>query len=481
MARSFLVPAALLLAAGCAPAAPAQSAPDDAHAKAAAPAAGDGAKPAPSTQRTPPADSPPLAFIEDDLPAAVARARAEKKALFVDAWAPWCHTCLSMKSYVLVDPSLRPLAERVVFAAIDTDRPESAGFLERHKMSFWPTFFVIDPARDEVLAYWPGAASARELKALVEDALVVMDASAPAGDPRRLLAQASSARAAGEHKRAIGLYDEILGKTDASFARRDDAIVGKLYALAGSGDAPACARFGEENVAKVRGSAAPADFASTLLSCASKLPKGAAQDSARRAAIARLEELVQKPPAESSVDDRADALSILASGLSDRGDAEGARAAHEKRLALMEKAAAEAKTPEMAATYDYGRAVSYVALGRPEEAVRMLEQREKEMPKSYDPPARLAGVLFRMGRLEEALRANGRALALAYGPRRLGYLKLRAEIQGKMGDRAAQIATLREEVAGYEALARGQASETALADARRRLAETEKGPADKKR
>jgi tetratricopeptide (TPR) repeat protein len=481
MSRSLLVPVALLLAAGCAPAAPPPSAPDEARATARAPSAPDDKKAAPAEQKAQAAESAPLVFIEDDLPAAMARARAEKKALFVDAWAPWCHTCLSMKSYVLVDPSLRPLADRVVFAAIDTDKPESAGFLERHKMSFWPTFFVIDPASSEVLAYWPGAASARELKALVEDALVVMDASAPPSDPRRLLAQASAARAAGEHRRAIGLYDEILAKTDASFARRDDAIVGKLYALAGSGDAAACARFGEDNVGKIRGAAAPADFASTVLTCASKLPKGAAQDRAQSAAIARIEALVKSPPAEASVDDRADALAILASGLTDRGDAEGARVAHEKRLALMEKAAAEAKTPEMAATYDYGRAVSYVALGRPEEAVRMLEQREKEMPKSYDPPARLAGVLLRMGRLEEALRANGRALALAYGPRRLGYLKQRADIQGKMGDRAAQIATLREEVAGHEALARGQASETALADARRRLAEAEKSPRDKRR
>ena len=64
----------------------------------------------------------PLQFIEDDVDAAMATARREHKALLVDAWAPWCHTCLSMKAFVFADPALRPLADRVVFVSIDTDR-----------------------------------------------------------------------------------------------------------------------------------------------------------------------------------------------------------------------------------------------------------------------------------------------------------------------------------------------------------------------
>src|SRR5689334_21029263 len=38
----------------------------------------------------------PLAWIEDDYPAALACARAKKVPLVLDLWAPWCHTCLSM-------------------------------------------------------------------------------------------------------------------------------------------------------------------------------------------------------------------------------------------------------------------------------------------------------------------------------------------------------------------------------------------------
>ena len=35
------------------------------------------------------ATPPPLPFIEDDFPKAMAEARAKKLPIFVEAWAPW--------------------------------------------------------------------------------------------------------------------------------------------------------------------------------------------------------------------------------------------------------------------------------------------------------------------------------------------------------------------------------------------------------
>ena len=104
----------------------------------------------------------------------------------------------------------------------------------------------------------------------------------------------------------------------------------------------------------------------------------------------------------------------------------------------------------------------------------MLEQREREMPGSYEPPARLAGVLYKTGQLPEALAAVDRAIARGYGPRRLRYLKLRADILEKRGDLPGALAVRRDEVKGWEALAPGQASPEQLAEARRRLEEAEK-------
>ena len=36
-------------------------------------------------------------FIEDDFAKALKTAKKDKKLLFVDAWAPWCHTCVAMR------------------------------------------------------------------------------------------------------------------------------------------------------------------------------------------------------------------------------------------------------------------------------------------------------------------------------------------------------------------------------------------------
>lgn len=426
------------------------------------------------------ASAKPITFQHhDDVPAAMARASAENKAVFVDVWAPWCHTCLSMQAYVLGDPSLGAFADRVIFVAVDSDKPENAAFLERYAVSSWPTFFLLDPGgktgpQDErLLGYWPGAASLTELRTFVDEGLRGMGSGKPAGGDQASLASAHAAFAGRDFAGAAGLYERLVTRESAS-PRRSEALLGWIRSTYSAKDWAACASIGQKYVNEVTGAALPADFSSYAFTCAGKLPAGPEQAALRAAVIARLRELVRRPPVDASPDDRADALAILAEALAETGDRDGARAANQARLGLMERAAAEAPAPEVAATYDYQRAGAYLALGRPDDAVRMLVQRERELPKSYEPPARLADVLVRVGRLPEALKAIDRAIARAYGPRRLRYLKLRAEIQDKLGDRAAQIATLREEVAGHEALARGHANLERLAEAKKRLEEAER-------
>ena len=403
----------------------------------------------------------------------MAKARAEGKALFLDTWAPWCHTCLSMQAYVLNDPSLRALADRVVFAAIDTDKPSSAAFLTRHAVRAWPTFFVIDPAKDSVVGYWAGSGSVGEIRGLIEESLARLAGSAPKDEASRAFAEARTAHAAGELDRAIRGYETAYGTSAPTWPSRGAAILGWLQALHGAKAWMPCARAGVAHLGEVTGASLPADASSYVLDCADHLPDGPDRVAARKAALARLQAITARPPEGTTVDDRADALGILAEALEASKDAAGAKKAHEARLALLEAAARAAKTPDEAHTFDYLRANTYVALGRGEEAVRMLEQRERELPTAYEPPARLAGVLFKMGKLPEAQAAVDRAIARAYGPRKLRYLKLRADIQKKRGDTAGELATLRDEVKGYEALPPGQASPEALSDARGRLADAE--------
>src|SRR5512147_2252507 len=44
-----------------------------------------------------------LPFVADNYPKALAEARAQRLALFIEAWAPWWQTCRSMRAFVLTD------------------------------------------------------------------------------------------------------------------------------------------------------------------------------------------------------------------------------------------------------------------------------------------------------------------------------------------------------------------------------------------
>lgn len=419
------------------------------------------------------APAPPIHFIEDDIAAATAMARAEGKALFIETWAPWCHACLSMKNFVLGDPALRPLASRVVFATVDTDREVNAAFLDKYAVHSLPTFLILDPTVDKVVGYWSGTVSVREIRDLIGDALATMGGTAK--DPAsHALGEARAAHAAGDLTRAARAYEQAIASSTPAWSGKSSALLAWIETLASAKAWGPCTQLGLAHLHDVTGASAPADFASVLLACADKVSPGPEQDTARSAAVERLRELTAHPSADASVDDRQDALDVLANGLEDLGDAAGARKAQEDRLRLLEHAAAAATTVDEAQTFDYARAGAYVALGRAEDAVKMLAQRERELPEAYEPPARLSGVLFKMGRLPEALAAINRAISRSYGPRKLEYLKARADVQTAAGDRAAAIASVKEEVKGYEALPAGQGRPGKLSDAFRRLGELER-------
>src|SRR3984885_11382743 len=99
-----------------------------------------------------------LAWIRDDYAGALACAKSKNVPLVLDLWAPWCHTCLSMQTTVLVDPSFAGDANKFVFASLDTDKDVNAPALTKLAISAWPTFYVV--GNDEtVMARFVGAAS----------------------------------------------------------------------------------------------------------------------------------------------------------------------------------------------------------------------------------------------------------------------------------------------------------------------------------
>ena len=110
-----------------------------------------------------------IPFVENDYASAVAQAKATKRPLFIEAWAPWCHTCRSMRAYVFTDSALQPYVGRFVWLAIDTENAKNAAFLMKHPVQGVPMLFVVDPAKDSVVLRYAGGATVSQLKKLLDD------------------------------------------------------------------------------------------------------------------------------------------------------------------------------------------------------------------------------------------------------------------------------------------------------------------------
>jgi len=418
----------------------------------------------------------PLRWFHDDYPAALACARQRSLPIVIDLWAPWCHTCLSMKHYVFTDPGLAPLAERFVWLAADTDKSQNAELLRRFPPAAWPTFYVIS-TDESVQARLVGAASLAQLRAFLDQGEAGhLDARSASGglvadSPLARVRTGDRAAASGDYAAADVAYGAALAAAPADWSRRADVLVAQIAARYRSEAWARCAELGDAAMARTGHSASAADFAYYAVSCADHLEdRGAARALWEKAAV-RLTPLLDDATAPLSVDDRSDAMRIQREIYErlDRNDA--ARALAERQRQLLDQAATAAPSPRAAMTFNWPRAEVYVYLGRGAELIPDLERSVAALPEEYDPPYRLAWVALKLGRHDLALANAERALALVYGPRKARAQWLVADIQQARGDRVAARTALRTVVEIYAALPPGQAQPAAEARARAALIE----------
>ncbi len=172
-----------------------------------------------------------------------------------------------------------------------------------------------------------------------------------------------------------------------------------------------------------------------------------------------------------TADDRSSLYQVLIDAREDAKDEAGQRKTTEEWSAFLDAEAARAKTPEQRSSLDPHRLLAYIALKTPEKAVPMLEASERDLPDDYNPPARLALAYKEMGRFDDAISASDRALAKAYGPRKVGILRTRAEIYEAMGKPELAASTLREAIDYSEKLPDEQKSDARIAALRKKLGE----------
>jgi tetratricopeptide (TPR) repeat protein len=404
-----------------------------------------------ASQTAPPAAIP---FIEDDYAHAVSEARAAHKLLFVDAWAPWCHTCLSMKAYTFRDAKVRARAGDLVWAAIDTEKPVNAEWVAAHPMRAWPTLFVVDAESGEngkTILEWANSATPDELVRLLDVAQAAKHHEGVLAKAEERALEGTAAAAAGKAPEAIAAWRDALAVAPEGWPGRAatvESLIDRLYANKTSQDDAACVEVADRELPTVKRGGARA--ATLAVMCAQRLPASSARRQELERAIERAHALAVDEAEPMLPDDRSGLYEVIVDALGEPGaDArpDQAKSAAREWATFLEGEAARAPDTTARAVFDAHRVEAYLAIGAPERAIPMLEASARELPNDYNPPARLARVYLAMKRYDDALTAIDRALGLVYGPRALRLVATKADVLEAKGDRAAAAATLKDGVA----------------------------------
>lgn len=378
-----------------------------------------------------------LPFIHDDFPRALAQAKKENKPLFVDAWAPWCHSCMSLKTYVLTDPSLAPLAKDFVWLAVDTEKDVNAAFVQKYPHDALPTLWIIDPATEKPLLKWAGTATAAELKALLVASTSNDPSMAAFIRGNHALADGDTTRAVEEHRAALA------ATKPEGRSRIVEALVTELSLAKSNAD---CAEIASKEAPLMIPGTSRASVLVTGLGCA----RDAKNTDARDRLLALAVHDATERDASILPDDRSAIYEEVIATKKDAGDEASAKSLSHEWAIYLESEAKKAGTKDARTALDPWRVAAYIATGEPAKAIPVLEESARDFPQDYNPHARLGRVYLVLGRLDEAAKSADRAIALVYGPRAMRVYELRADIAKAKGDKAAEIRALEEALAKSE-------------------------------
>jgi tetratricopeptide (TPR) repeat protein len=373
-----------------------------------------------------------------------------------------------MRAYVFTDKALQRHAGQFVWLSLDVEKAENAPYKKRYAVDALPMFFVLDPTTEKAALRWVGGATVPQLQKILADGLAAVHGGGRVAETA--LASADRLYGEGSYGKAAAAYQRALSSLSPDSSRYRRAIESLLYAQYETKDYAGCAKTARDAYPRLRSTSSAANVAASGLSCALELPK---EDASRAQLVSSLaaasREIIAGARKDLAADDISAVFETLAAEREDAKDEAGKKKVLEERATFLERAAARGRTPDARAVFDSHRLGTYLDLGEPERAIAMLQASERDLPDDYNPPARLAVAYRAMKKYDDALAASDRALAKAYGPRKLGILQTRADIYREKGDAAAARKTMEDAVKLAESLPEGQRSEKAIASLKKKL------------
>ena len=372
-----------------------------------------------------------------------------------------------MRAYVFTDKSLERYAGRFVWLSVNTEDAKNAQFLAKYPISSLPTLLVLDSSGARIVNRYVGGATVGQLKKLLDNTLAKSKSNEDA-----IVEAADKLASDGKHAEAAKLYESALQKSPKNWPRYGRTAESLLFSLSMIPDNERCATTAVDLLPRLKGTTSGANVAASGLGCASDLDD---KNPRRAELLATLEkatrEALDDPKLDLSGDDRSGLYISLIGAREAVKDKDAARTLQEEWAGFLEKSAAAAKTPEQRAVYDSHRLSAYLELGTPEKAIPMLEQSERDFPDDYNPPARMSWAYKAMKQYDKALAASDRALARAYGPRKLLILRQRSDIYAAKGDKDSAKKTLNEAIAYAKALPAQQLSGKTIASLEKKLSD----------